>query len=170
MRNACDFMPDLTKWAEYLKAHITVGQQSKYHCKYLILILRRGQSVFWPFLNHSISVKTFCWSELAVMNVRMLHVCPVLFKQHTIQLWHHECEQSEESVYGDNKPPLSYSLRNNPSIQSVPSSSLLLLSRGREEGPVPDLYLVCCSSMGLCGCYHPLPPAKTPAAHSGSVA
>lgn len=54
----------------------------------------------------------------------------------------------KEVFHGDNKPPLSYSFRNNPSFQSVPSSSLLLLSHGREGGPVPDLYLVCKSFNG----------------------
>lgn len=66
----------------------------------------------------------------------------------------------QQSRGSDNKPPLSNSIKNNPSIHSVPSGGLLLPYHGSEGGPVPVLYLVCSLSMGLCRCYHPLPPAS----------
>lgn len=126
-------------------------------------------SFFWPFLNHSVSVSMSVGVSWMWCRFFACFIC-VQFYSISVQ---YSCDimsmsRVKEVFHGDNKP-LSYSLRNNPSIQSVPSSSLLLLSCGREGGPVPDLYLVCSSSMALCGCYHPLPTAKPPAAHSGSV-
>lgn len=122
-------------------------------------------SFFWPFLNHSVSVRMFCWSELDVMKtVRMLHLCAVLFKQRTIQLWHHERAEWRKCfmvMINLLSPILSGIIHPFSQYQQQPPPAVLWKGRGTGARLVPSLQLFN-GSLWMLPSSPPLPSLRQP--------